>query len=76
MVFVAVIGGRIQGRIGSIKAWFWFASGQGCLSDTYLGQSTLFMAGFSKGVVDGERAVAKDQVGEETEVEGPLCNRQ
>jgi hypothetical protein len=41
-----------------------------------LGQSTLFMAGFSKGVVDDERVVAKDWVGEEIEVEGPLCNRQ
>jgi hypothetical protein len=34
------------------------------------------MVSFSKGVVDDERAVAKDRVGEETEVEGPLCNRQ
>jgi predicted RNA-binding protein len=34
------------------------------------------MVGFSKGVVDGERVVAKDRVGEETEVEGPMCNHQ
>jgi hypothetical protein len=33
------------------------------------------MAGFSKGVVDDKRVVAKDRVGEETEVEGPSCNR-
>jgi hypothetical protein len=33
------------------------------------------MAGFSKEVVDGERTVGKDRVGEETEVKGPLCNR-
>jgi hypothetical protein len=33
------------------------------------------MAGFSKGVVDGERAMGKDRVGEETKVKGPLCNR-
>jgi predicted RNA-binding protein len=34
------------------------------------------MACFSKGVVDDERVVAKDRVGEETEVEGRLCNHQ
>jgi hypothetical protein len=34
------------------------------------------MAGFGKEVVDGERVVAMGQVGEETEVGGPLCNCQ
>jgi hypothetical protein len=34
------------------------------------------MAGFSKGVVDSKRAMAKDRVGEETEIEGPMCNHQ
>jgi hypothetical protein len=28
-VFAVAVGGRIQGRIGSIEAWFRFASGQG-----------------------------------------------
>jgi hypothetical protein len=34
------------------------------------------MAGLSKEMADGERAVAKVQFGEETEVEGSLCKRQ
>jgi hypothetical protein len=32
------------------------------------------MASTSRGVIDGERAVTMDLIGEETKAEGPLCN--